>query len=84
MYRLKLFQPNVAFHTETNHLLCKANQITGFYMKRKTGLKWVHPLNYPPETVSHLNLEDIFDIKTIALSFDPTGFTKLVKLMQSN
>ena len=53
-------------------------------MKHNTGLKWVHPLNYPPEIVSHLNLEDIFDIKTIALSFDPTGFIKLMKLMQSN
>ena len=26
-------QPSVAFHIETNHLLCSANQMTGFYMK---------------------------------------------------
>ena len=27
------FQAIVAFHTETSHLICDANQITGFYMK---------------------------------------------------
>ena len=35
------FQPSVAFHIETSHLICCANQMTGFYMKRNTGLKWV-------------------------------------------
>ena len=38
---LILFQPNVAFHIETSHLICSANQITGFYMKCNTGLKGV-------------------------------------------
>ena len=28
-------QPSVAFHIETRHLICNANQITGFYMKCK-------------------------------------------------
>ena len=37
---LKAFQPSVAFHIETSHLFCKAKQMTGFYMKRCTGLKW--------------------------------------------
>ena len=36
-----LSQPNVAFHIETSHLFCFAKQVTGFYMKRNTGLKWV-------------------------------------------
>ena len=36
-----LFQPSVAFHIETRHLICSANQITGFYMKCNTGLKGV-------------------------------------------
>ena len=37
------FQPSVAFHIETSHLFCKTNakQMSGFYVKRNTGLKWV-------------------------------------------
>ena len=35
------FQPSVGFHIETNHLICSSNQITGFYMKFNTRLKWV-------------------------------------------
>ena len=31
---------NVAFHTETSHLIYKANQLTAFYIKY-TGMKWV-------------------------------------------
>ena len=32
--------PGVAFHIETSHLVCSTNQITGFYMKCNTRLKW--------------------------------------------
>ena len=39
---LNQFQPSVAFHIETSHLFCRAKQMTGFYMKRNTGLKWVN------------------------------------------
>ena len=35
------FQPSIAFHIETSHLFCRANQVTGFYIKHNTGLKWV-------------------------------------------
>ena len=35
------FQPSIAFHIETSHFISAANQITGFYMKCKTGMKWV-------------------------------------------
>ena len=35
-----LFQPSAAFHIEISHLICSANQMTGLYMKRNTGLKW--------------------------------------------
>ena len=38
------FQPSVAFHIETRNLFCRANQMTGFYMKHNTGLKWVNGL----------------------------------------
>ena len=39
------FQPCVAFHTETSHLVRRGEQMTGFYMKRDTRLKWVNPLH---------------------------------------
>ena len=35
-------QPSVAFHTETSYLIYTANQMTGFFIKRKSGLKWVN------------------------------------------
>ena len=39
------FQPSVAFHLETSRLTCTTNQMTGFYMKYNTGLKWVNEAN---------------------------------------
>ena len=36
------FQLSVAFHIEISHSFCSAKQLTGFYMKRNTGLKWVN------------------------------------------
>ena len=38
---INLFQPSVAFHIKTSHLICKANQMTGIYTKCKTVLEWV-------------------------------------------
>ena len=35
------FYPIVVFHIETSHLICSANQMTFFYMKCNTGMKWV-------------------------------------------
>ena len=35
------FQPSVAFHIETSHLVCTENRMTGFYMKCNIGLNWV-------------------------------------------
>ena len=35
-------QPSAAFHIETSHLIYTANQMTGFYVKRTSGLKWVN------------------------------------------
>ena len=40
------FQPSVKFHIETSHLICSANQITGFYMKCNTGLELVKAQRY--------------------------------------
>ena len=38
------FQSSVAFHIKTSNLFCFGKQMTGFYMKRNTGLKWVKSL----------------------------------------
>ena len=35
------FNPMFAFHINTSQLICTLNQITDFYMKCSTGLKWV-------------------------------------------
>ena len=35
-------QPSVVFHIQTNHLIYTGNQMTGFYMKCNSGLKWVN------------------------------------------
>ena len=36
--KINPFQPSDAFHIET---ICCANQMTGFYIKCNTGLKWI-------------------------------------------
>ena len=38
---VKPFQPSTEFLIETSQLIFSANQTTGFYMKWKSGLKWV-------------------------------------------
>ena len=40
---VNLLQPSVAFHRESNHLIFIVNQMTGFYMKCNTWMKWVKP-----------------------------------------
>ena len=42
---LKLLEAIVAFYTETSHLIQRAKQMTGFYIKYNTGLKWVNKNN---------------------------------------
>ena len=44
---------SVAFHIETGHLICSANQMTGFYMKRSAGLKWVKGLHGGDQNIIH-------------------------------
>ena len=42
LYRvLNPFQPRVALHIETSHLMCITNQITGLYMKCNAKLNWL-------------------------------------------
>ena len=38
------FQRIVVFHMETVYFICIANQMTGFYMKCHTWLKWLKSL----------------------------------------
>ena len=40
--RINSFQPIFAFLIETSHLFCSTKQLTGFYMKCSTGMKWVN------------------------------------------
>ena len=47
---ISLFEPSVAFHTETNRLFCSSKQTTGFYMICNTGLKWVKGLDISIKT----------------------------------
>ena len=49
---VNLFQSSVAFHVETSHLICTANQINGFYIKCNNGLKWVKYTSAIRETCS--------------------------------
>ena len=35
-------QPSVAFHIETSHLIYTTDQMTDFFMKSNSGLKWVN------------------------------------------
>ena len=59
---LNPFQTSVAFHIETSHFFCSAKQMTGFYMKHNTRLKWtnqiyVSSLNMSTSTIKfYLNL----------------------------
>ena len=46
--RVNPFQPSVMFHIETSHLFCRAKQMSGFYMKRNTGLKWADVIKMLP------------------------------------
>ena len=39
---LNQFRPSVAFHTEIMQLIFSGNQVTDFYVKCNTGLKWVN------------------------------------------
>ena len=45
-YQFLTHLSNVAFNKETNHLICRADQKTSFYMKCNTGLKWVRGASY--------------------------------------
>ena len=38
---LKLISAQCCFDVETSHLFCRARQMTGFYIKCNTGMKWV-------------------------------------------
>ena len=40
-FHIETVQPSVAFHIETSHLICIANQMTGFFMNCSTGRNWV-------------------------------------------
>ena len=59
------FQPSVVFHIETSHWFCSAKQITGFYMKHNTGLKWVNSVCLHVRS----NLENRFNLFQTSVAF---------------
>ena len=66
-------QPSVAFHIETNYLICITNQTTAFYMKCNTGLRlWTNLCDYRKvvRTTFKLNfnfrrIEEKFDVRKV-------------------
>ena len=60
------FRPSVAFHIETSHLFCSANQMTGFYMKFNTGLTWVD-FNIVPN-IHHVTLSCYWSYSSVTLT----------------
>ena len=58
------FQTSFAFHIETSHLFCSALwQITGFYMKRKSGLKCVNMFTFNREDTKTTSSDiDLFSL----------------------
>ena len=68
------FQSTVTFHIETNHLICTANQMTGFYMKCKTGVKWVKGKRIFPINIKRLGIINIFNIFNCYISYRNQSF----------
>ena len=88
-FLFKPFQPSVAFHIETRHLICTANQMTGFYMKCNTGLEWNNLININPINWSDTLKQFVSKLLTNCLSvFDHfvglvlKGLTTTKKLME--
>ena len=61
---------------ESSHLFCRAKQMTGFYMKRNTGLKWVNSLSANPTKRSNTLKQFIGNLPKNCLSV----FDHFVKL----
>ena len=71
----KPFQLSVAVHLETSHLICNTNEMTDFYMKCNTGLKW-QKIFHEGEIVHHKKCKsDFFTINftAMAIIYQPTN-----------
>ena len=53
------FQSSDGFHIETSHLICIANQVTGFYMKCSPELKWFSPILSKYWTKNEVSIKDL-------------------------
>ena len=82
VYLIYLFQSIVGFQVETNHLICTANKVTGFFMKCHTGLKWVKK-NHLLCPQIFLSERDFFYIKSeIGELVDAVSLSKIFSLIQ--
>lgn len=50
---LNTFRPSIAFDIETDPLFCSAKQMTGSYMKCKTGPEWATNVSQMPKPVNY-------------------------------
>ena len=67
------FQPSVAFHIKTSHLIFNANQMTGFFMKWNTGLKWDNDIFFLKVNWIRSSCAEVFCNKVVLRNF--TKFT---------
>ena len=79
------FQPSVAFHIENSHLIWTANQMTGFYMKRNIGLKWVKLIIKRTVRVSVFttDLEQSSEFRYLCLGPYQTSMMRLFTIVKS-
>ena len=68
---VNLFKPNFPFHIETGNFICNANQMTDFYMKCDTGLKWVKEIyiNNNMQNTKKIVLRRFANVNAICMEF---------------
>ena len=78
------FQPSVTFHIDTSHLISNANQMTDFYIKCNTGLKWFN-IGWPQGTKLALGSNKTCEKKNSLSRLKKKGFftqTSLIEMFQ--
>ena len=68
--RINPFQQSVAFHIETNLLIFNARKMTGFYMKRNTGLNRVKTMIIAVLLLQGVTFKDIQGVNILLQLFE--------------
>ena len=79
IFNFNPFQPSVALHRETSHLICAANQMNGFYIECNTLLKWVIQVfvHWKVEYRNILNVHKIHNIHSTETYLEPSRTSKM-------